>query len=673
MRLPRKPNPSFEEPFWPVRTIFEEHSSGHVNGGPAETDHARALEATTQLFRAIEQEIENTGQADRQALAPLSATPLNPDGGACVKDASSPTTHESICGTVPADGVRVPDSGLTSADALLSFELVEVQCRVCHGAGMDAVGDCTRCNGSGVTTRKKRTKKSTQGGGRCLDWAHNPVEPCSSHGPATPAERAGPKADAEPREGRSSAPAYHTGEVVVAGSKPDRSPRTAGAEAADIAGASVRAPSAASSSITPGTSPDTSDATGGAHADAGGAGGPLTAGTEIAGQTVGQALNWGGPAERADLDPCARRRLVSPTTDATCPDARGPAVTEGRGDLAMTDAGLTPVASTTTPMTALPHIVEDYEVWLEAGPPCCIDVPRIMQDLGREVIPAHRFDRFSGIGASRIYDVVYDPMKVYCELRKIVEPMEDSDFLEAGRFMEPAIAAWFAHRKKVTLRGDGGLVVRHPTEPWIFASPDRFIYSEEKLVALLECKNVSVYRRDDWGTREDEDVPERYFFQVQWQMGVTGIRRCYLASVIGGNQPRFDNVIEFDADFFAALVKIARAFWFGNVIAGEAPEITGSESSRQYVRARFREVRERVLRTPQDLAETVALAEVYLDAAEKTSSYEKIKKEAQNKLCAEIGEAEGLVLDTDGWSATWRARQDGVRVFNLKKRKKVQS
>lgn len=290
----------------------------------------------------------------------------------------------------------------------------------------------------------------------------------------------------------------------------------------------------------------------------------------------------------------------------------------------------------------------------------------IAADLNREVIPTESFDRNSGIGASLVYDVVHDPMHAYCVLRGIVDPLEDNDLLEAGRFMEPAIAAWFAHKKGVTVRGNGALVVKHPTESWMYATPDRFVYdAADRLIGGLEAKNWNEFRKREI---EDGDYPERLFYQTQWQMHVTGLRVVWPAVVFGGNKPRFDIEITYDAPFCADLEAVCRAFWFGNVLKGVPPEVTGSDSSRAYLKARYRKV-EPVLRAPEDPEAARSLAHIFLAASANAKTYESIKAEAQNKLCALIGDAEGIALDDDGWTATWRARADGVRVFNLRTKK----
>ena len=311
------------------------------------------------------------------------------------------------------------------------------------------------------------------------------------------------------------------------------------------------------------------------------------------------------------------------------------------------------------------------------------DLVNLARDLCRVVVPWDANDRSRGIGGSDIWTVVHDPMKAYCEKRGITAREEDADLTEAGRFLEPAIAAWFAARTGYCLRGDGRLVVRHATEPWIFASPDRFVYEipaqqlvagwkarrAERLLGGLEIKNVSTWRADAWGGPEPEtyDLPEPYYYQIQWCMGVTGLRRWWVAPLIGGNRPRFDHVVDFDEHFFADLVSIARVFWLRHVVPGVAPAVNGSESSAAYLRCRYPLPTREAL--PPAPPEALVLADSYLELGELIAPLEVRREERKQQLQQMIGEsgAPGLELEP-GWSVTWRPNKKGSRQFNLRRK-----
>ncbi len=280
-------------------------------------------------------------------------------------------------------------------------------------------------------------------------------------------------------------------------------------------------------------------------------------------------------------------------------------------------------------------------------------------------------NRPKGVGGSAIWYVVNDPMAEYVRARGIVGPMEETTEMKAGHYFEDGNARWFQDETGYRLRGDGYMSVQHPTEAWACASPDRFVYdAADVLVGGWEGKNISVFQSAGVGGREPDeyDVPERHYLQIIWCMGVTGLRRWWYSPLVGGNKPRHDHVIEADDALFADLLKIARAFWFGNVLAGVAPEVDGGAASAAYLRATYaKPTREELPPAPD---EALALAETYLDASEIASEAEDRKQEAGNKIKDIIGRsgAPGLMLDAS-WPVTWKPNAKGVRTLNLKRRK----
>lgn len=291
---------------------------------------------------------------------------------------------------------------------------------------------------------------------------------------------------------------------------------------------------------------------------------------------------------------------------------------------------------------------------------------RLSRLLHRHIVPSEGFER-KGIGASLIYDVVVDPMRAYLILRGIIPALEDNDALKAGRYLEPAVRQWYADEKGVQIEGDGKLVVLHPTEDWMFCSPDGFVITDDG-VEGYEGKNMNSWRG---GELEDglRSAP-RYLMQCVWQAHICGFPRVRFAALIGGNQPKFDFTMEYVeyADMARELESIARHFWHEHVQKGIPPAVTGSESSAAFLRTYKLNPLEGYKPASAD---ALAMADQYLGAAADLSTLEAIQKEAKHRLQAEIGEAPGLILDAETeWCCTWKPRKDGVRVFSLRSRAK---
>lgn len=121
----------------------------------------------------------------------------------------------------------------------------------------------------------------------------------------------------------------------------------------------------------------------------------------------------------------------------------------------------------------------------------------------------------------------------------------DNDEMRAGRYAEPAVAAWYADR-------DGDFVLRSAglyasTErPWQLATPDRLICQDrlcgscdaglpmsctcdEDVTGLLECKYV-IGGWHGWGEPGTDDVPVYYRAQCLWQLDVLGVDEVHLAA-----------------------------------------------------------------------------------------------------------------------------------------------
>ena len=292
---------------------------------------------------------------------------------------------------------------------------------------------------------------------------------------------------------------------------------------------------------------------------------------------------------------------------------------------------------------------------------------RLSTLLKRRIVPSEGFER-KGIGASLIYDVVVDPMRAYLILRGIIPALEDNDALKAGRYLEPAVRQWYADEKGVQIEGDGRLVVMHPTEAWMFCSPDGFVLTDDG-VEGYEGKNMNSWRG---GELEDglRSAP-RYLMQCVWQAHICGFPRVRFAALIGGNVPKFDFTMEYAeyADMARELEAIARHFWHENVQKGIPPAVTGSESSAAFLRTYKLNPLEGYKVASAD---ALAMADQYLGAAADLATLEAIQKEAKHKLQAEIGEAPGLILDAETeWCCTWKPRRDGIRVFSLRSPRKA--
>lgn len=118
--------------------------------------------------------------------------------------------------------------------------------------------------------------------------------------------------------------------------------------------------------------------------------------------------------------------------------------------------------------------------------------------------------------------------------------------------------------------------LRHPTEPWVFASPDAVAMVDGRPL-LLEVKCPAVKGAEGWGAAGTSEVPTKFAAQGLWTANVLralgwAIEEIWVLALFGNREPqRF--VVPWDAGRAAWLVEQGRRFWFENVVANVPPEM----------------------------------------------------------------------------------------------------
>lgn len=255
------------------------------------------------------------------------------------------------------------------------------------------------------------------------------------------------------------------------------------------------------------------------------------------------------------------------------------------------------------------------------------------------------------------------PYALWCEKRGVVQgdslPDEErAERLQAGIFLEPAIANWYASRTErpvVTIAeylGRAGelapfAIVKHPVHDFMLASPDRIIPGapDKDGPGVLEIKNTDSWNESEW---RDDQVPLYYQIQVQHQLAVLDLQWGAIAVCIGGQKLVHRDVVRHEG-FIAGLIEAERAFW-RSVLAGQEPDLDSAEATYQAVRARWLEEDQAAapVEIDADLAIDLAQASADLSNAEQRSKF------AKARLMAVMG---------NSTAATYR----GVKIYSWKK------
>lgn len=163
----------------------------------------------------------------------------------------------------------------------------------------------------------------------------------------------------------------------------------------------------------------------------------------------------------------------------------------------------------------------------------------------------------------------------------------------------------------------------------------------------LECKTANAFMADKWGpSQEDEivsgkvvtdhQIPLYYETQIQWYMAVTGIKKFYVAVLIGGQDFRMYEV-QRDEDVIKAIVEKCRAFWFEKVLADVAPDPINVDDIKKLYAKDSGEMTEATNEEATDIGELRNLKE-------QIKSLKEQEEAVASRLIMAIGEKTGLTL-----------------------------
>lgn len=187
--------------------------------------------------------------------------------------------------------------------------------------------------------------------------------------------------------------------------------------------------------------------------------------------------------------------------------------------------------------------------------------------------------RMTGLGGSDIAAACglsphKSPLQLYREKTGEAPPKEETWPMFLGNVLEgPILQMWQReHRAAMWARQE---TLFHPSEPWVFATPDGLAMFPDGKRVVLEAKRAD-YKRPDWGRAGTSDIPVTYVAQCLWLMLVLRargepIQEAHVAAFFRGSDFQMF-VIPWDAARAAWLLETGRKFWFDCVVARKAPE-----------------------------------------------------------------------------------------------------
>lgn len=257
--------------------------------------------------------------------------------------------------------------------------------------------------------------------------------------------------------------------------------------------------------------------------------------------------------------------------------------------------------------------------------------------------------RKEGIGSSDAPVIAGETgsvVELWAEKSGLVERSAPDDDLAAlfewGHRLEPVVADWYADATGRALRRVNRMLV-HPHIPWAFASLDRVVVGEKRIVEIKTTRR---------GWDAGEPVPGNVQAQVQHQLWVTGYDVADVAVLTGGSEPKVYQIPR-DDTFIADLVFLETEFW-GWVTSGTRPPMDGSENARRTL-SRLHPRNDGTFLPP-----TADIDRVFFDWMAAKVAKEEAEAKADtlaNALRALIGDADGI----EG-RVSWKKSKDSVRV-----------
>jgi len=230
-------------------------------------------------------------------------------------------------------------------------------------------------------------------------------------------------------------------------------------------------------------------------------------------------------------------------------------------------------------------------------------------------------------------------LKLWYEKAGIEFPYDDGDGgnkrREAGHRLENVIADWFSDDAGFTVVDPGDFALfTNPKYPGIAATLDRIFIDPAYGPGVLELKNPSEYRRDEYSNGQ---IPLHAQIQAQIQMLVTGLDHGVVAYLIGGWD--FGWVpVKANPKFQAAIVRKISEFW-KSIKAGTPPQPDGHPTDN--------EVLDRVHPNADgDILVGIELRDVYDEMVgidEALRPLEKRKEELKAMVKSRMGEAQRAI------------------------------
>jgi predicted phage-related endonuclease len=178
--------------------------------------------------------------------------------------------------------------------------------------------------------------------------------------------------------------------------------------------------------------------------------------------------------------------------------------------------------------------------------------------------------RKGGIGGSEVGAILglskwSSPYQVWLRKTGRDTGFTGNKYTRAGIILESAVSQYFEEETKYRIikTSAKSKVYQHAKYDFAIGMPDRLFVSPEKIgKGVLECKTVQGMI---------DDVPEDWFCQLQWYLGVVGAGYGSVAWLERGVDFKYKEY-EYDPEFFGFMISKVEPFWKENILKDIPPD-----------------------------------------------------------------------------------------------------
>lgn len=224
---------------------------------------------------------------------------------------------------------------------------------------------------------------------------------------------------------------------------------------------------------------------------------------------------------------------------------------------------------------------------------------------------------------------------------RIDSSVQQSESMYWGIVMESILRQEFSKRTGYAVK-EAHYIFASIDNPFMTANIDGYVDLGNGEYAVLEIKTAGNYAESDW----NDGCPIEYFCQVQHYLYITGMKKAFIAVLIGGNQFKYLEINR-DEDTIQTIICCAKQFW--NLVQTDIPPaVTDKDNS--ILSTLYPTAKAVTVKMPKEYKDVLRQ---YTEAKQAIEVAKKAKEEAEAKLKVFMKDSDTAVID--GYKISWKS------------------